>query len=394
MKYLLFITIVFFSLFAEGQKNNLRLVDYSAIVPGDAQFDRYLPLLSGKNVALVVNHSSFVGTTSLLDTLTSLGIKIRKIFTPEHGYKGTASEGKYVANSSTEGGAIKVISLYGKKKKPAPEDLQDVDEVVFDLQDVGVRFYTYISTMSLMMEACAENGIPLIVLDRPNPNGFYVDGPVLQPEYKSFVGMHPVPVVYGMTIGEYARMVNGEGWMKNGVQCNLTVIPLKNYTRSMIVKLPIKPSPNLPDWRSVYLYPSLCFFEGTVVSVGRGTDTPFQRYGHPDLRLGNYVFTPKANGVSAHPKLENRKCFGQNLSNYAAHYRKNPQKLNLSWLITAYGQLKEHTKFFNAYFDKLAGSDQLRKQIEAGKNEQEIRASWHNDLKKFMQIRKKYLIYR
>ncbi len=394
MKYLLIIVIVFTSLFTKGQKNNLQLIEASAIVPGDAQFDRYLPLLSGKIVALVVNHSSIVGTTPLVDTLQSLGVKIRKIFTPEHGYKGTASAGKYVANSTTEGGEIKMISLYGKKKKPTLEDLQDVDVVVFDLQDVGARFYTYISTMSLMMEACAENSIPMIVLDRPNPNGFYVDGPVLQPEYKSFVGMQPVPVVYGMTIGEYARMANGERWMKNSVQCDLTVIPLKNYTRNMIVKLPVKPSPNLPDWRSVYLYPSLCFFEGTVVSVGRGTNTPFQIYGHPNFLLGNYVFTPKANGVSAHPKLENRVCYGQNLAGYAENFRNNPQQLNLTWLIAAYKQLKKHHTFFNAYFDKLAGTNQLRKQIEAGKTEQEIRASWQSDLKKFKQIRKKYLIYR
>ena len=393
MKHLLFSIIIFFSLFAIGQENNLRLVDYRAIVSGDAQFNSYLPLISEKNVALVVNHSSLVRTTHLVDTLQSLGITIGIIFTPEHGYRGTASEGKYVANSTTEEGKINVISLYGKKKKPTSEDLQEIDVVVFDLQDVGARFYTYISTMTLMMEACAENNIPMIVLDRPNPNGFYVDGPILQPDYKSFVGMHPVPVVYGMTIGEYARMVNGEKWLKNGVQCNLTIIPLKNYTRNMIVKLPVKPSPNLPDWHSVYLYPSLCFFEGTIVSVGRGTGTPFQMYGHPGLPDTGFFFIPKANGVSTHPKLENHQCYGQNLSEYAESYRKNPLRLNLTWLVATYKLLKDNYTFFNLYFDKLAGTDQLRKQIEAGKTEQEITASWKNNLKKFKRIRKKYLIY-
>jgi uncharacterized protein YbbC (DUF1343 family) len=244
------------------------------------------------------------------------------------------------------------------------------------------------------MEACAENKVPVIILDRPNPNGFYVDGPVLKPGFTSFVGMHPVPVVYGMTLGEYARMVNGEHWLKNGVTCDLTVIPMKHYTHNMMVKLSVKPSPNLPDWKAVYLYPSLCFFEGTGVSVGRGTDKPFQIYGYPGMN-GNYIFTPKsAPGASLHPKLENKTCRGKDLTAFAENYRKNPPQLHLQWLLKAYHELSGKHTFFNNYFDKLAGTDQLRKQIEAGFTEAQIRQSWQKDLQKFKKIRTKYLLYR
>ncbi len=394
MKSLTISLLLLITLSVNGQKNDLQLVDYNKIISGDVQFKRYVPLLLDKNVALVVNHSSIIGKTHLADTLLALGIKVIKIFSPEHGYKGLISEGKVVYNTQTDINHFKVISLYGKKKKPSHYDLQDVDIIVFDLQDVGVRFYTYISTMSLVMEACAENGIPLIVLDRPNPNGFYVDGPVLTSTFRSFVGMHRVPVVYGMTIGEYALMVNGEGWLKNGIKCNLKVISLKNYNHNLIVKLPVKPSPNLPDWRSVYLYPSLCFFEGTVVSVGRGTDTPFQEYGHPEISNGSYIFTPMANLVSSNPKLKGKKCYGQNLTGYAENYRNNPKRLNLSWLISAYNNLKDKGRFFLPYFEKLAGTDKLKKQIEDGKSEDMIRASWQHDIRKFKKIRKKYLIYK
>ncbi len=376
-----------------AQDTRVRLAAYNEIVTGNMQTGKYLPLIKNKNVALVVNQSSLVGKTHLADTLNALGIQIKRIFTPEHGYRGNVSEGKEIENSETENTKIEIVSLYGKKKKPATEDLKDIEAIVFDLQDVGVRFYTYISTLTFVMEACAENHIPLIVLDHPNPNGFYVDGPVLDTTYRSFVGMHPVPVVYGMTIGELAKMINGEGWLKNGIKCNLTVIPLKNYDHGMIVKLPVKPSPNLPDWRSIYLYPSLCFFEGTIVSVGRGTDKPFQIYGHPDITYGNYHFTPVAGNVSKHPKLENKTCYGENLSGYAENYVSNMPKLNLSWLIKAYNNLKTKDNFFNNFFVKLAGTAELRKQIEDGLSEPEIRKSWEEDLKRFKKIREKYLMY-
>jgi uncharacterized protein YbbC (DUF1343 family) len=336
-----------------------------------------------------------VGDRNLADFLIEKGVNVKKIFSPEHGYKGNEDAGTHVSDSQDKTSGLSVISLYGSKhKKPTEEDLEGVDVMVIDLQDVGARFYTYISTMSLAMEACAEKDIPVIVLDRPNPNGFYVDGPVLQKEYSSFVGMHPVPVVYGMTIGEYARMVNGEKWLKNGVKCDLTVVPLKNYTHDKIVKLKVAPSPNLPDWQSVYLYPSLCFFEGTIVSVGRGTDYPFQVYGHPDLPYADFSFLPKSiPGKSSNPKLKGEICYGQYLTLYADNYANNPKELNLSWLISSYKHLSKKHKFFNNYFDKLAGTDLLRKQIESGLSEEEIRASWKKDLTKFKKIRKKYILY-
>jgi uncharacterized protein YbbC (DUF1343 family) len=329
-----------------------------------------------------------------VDFLLDKNVEIVKVFSPEHGFRGEKDAGEKVDNETDAKTGLKIISLYGKHKKPTAEDLQGVEIVIFDLQDVGVRFYTYISTLTYVMEACAENNIPLLLLDRPNPNAFCVDGPVLEAEFKSFVGMHPVPVLYGMTIGEYAKMVNGEGWLKNGVKCNLTVIKMLNYNHNMIVKLPVKPSPNLPDWRSVYLYPSLGFFEGTVVSVGRGTENPFQMYGHPKISYGNYYFVPKANGISSNPKLKNDTCRGELLTDYAENFNSNPKKLNIKWLINAYNDLKDKGKFFNAYFIKLAGTPDLRKQIQKGESEKEIRKSWQPALKKFKKTRKKYLMYK
>ena len=261
----------------------LVFIDKAHYVSAAMQLDDYLPLLQEKRVGVVGNQTSIVGNTHLVDTLLSLGIDVRKIYTPEHGFRGTADAGAKVNSGKDEKTGLTIVSLYGKNKKPTAEMLQGIDIILFDLQDVGVRFYTYISTMSYVMEAAAENKLPVIVLDRPNPNGFYVDGPVLKSENQSFVGMHQVPVVYGMTIGEYAKMVNGEGWLKNGVRCDLTVIPINKYNRNAIYELPVRPSPNLPNWESVYLYPTLCFFEGTIVSIGRGTETPFQIYGHPDI---------------------------------------------------------------------------------------------------------------
>jgi uncharacterized protein YbbC (DUF1343 family) len=355
------------------------------------QLDDYLPMLEGKRVGVVGNQTSIIGKTHLVDSLLSLGVDIRKIYTPEHGFRGKADAGAKVNSSKDEKTGLPIVSLYGKNKKPTPEMLQGIDVILFDLQDVGVRFYTYISTMSYVMEAAAENGLPVIVLDRPNPNGFYVDGPVLKTENKSFVGMHQVPVVYGMTIGEYAMMVNGEGWLKGGITCDLTVIPIKDYNRNAIYELPVKPSPNLPNWESVYLYPTLCFFEGSIVSLGRGTETPFQVYGHPDMR-GSYTFTPKSTSGASKPLLEGQRCRGENLVEYAHDYVHNANELHLEWIIEAYQQLKGKD-FFIDYFRLLAGDKQLRRDIENGKSADEIRASWKSDLEAFKATREKYLLY-
>ncbi len=369
----------------------LVLVDKAHYVSAAMQLNDYLPLIEGKRVGVVGNQTSIIGETHLVDTLLSLGVDVRRIYTPEHGFRGTADAGAKVNSGKDEKTGLPIVSLYGKNKKPTAEMLQGIDVILFDLQDVGVRFYTYISTMSYVMEAAAENDIPVIVLDRPNPNGFYVDGPVLKTENKSFVGMHEVPVVYGMTIGEYAKMVNGEGWLKGDVTCNLTVIPINNYNRHAIYELPIKPSPNLPNWESVYLYPTLCFFEGSIVSVGRGTGTPFQVYGHPSMR-GSFTFTPKSSSGASKPLLEGQRCRGENLVEFAHDYAYNDNQLHLEWVIDAYQQLKDKG-FFKDYFRLLAGDKQLQRDIEYGKRADEIRASWQDDLDAFKAIRAKYLMY-
>ena len=378
-------------IFKMDEAPRLAFVDKSHYVSAAMQLDDYLPLLDGKSVGVVGNQTSIVGQTHLVDTLLTLGVDIRKIYTPEHGFRGTADAGAKVNSGKDEKTGIPIVSLYGKNKKPTAEMLQDIDVILFDLQDVGVRFYTYISTMSYVMEAAAENGIPVIVLDRPNPNGFYVDGPILKPENKSFVGMHPVPVVYGMTIGEYAKMVNGEGWLKGGIVCDLTVIPINNYNRNAIYELPVRPSPNLPNWESVYLYPTLCFFEGTNVSVGRGTELPFQIFGHPDIR-GEYTFTPRSTTGASKPLHEGQRCRGENLVDYAHYYEVNSKRLQIEWVIEAYQQLKDKG-FFNSYFVKLSGDQQMQRDIENGKSADEIRASWNGGLEAFKAIRAKYLMY-
>ena len=369
----------------------LAFIDKEHYVSAAMQMDDYLPLIEGKRVGIVGNQTSIIGETHLVDTLLSLGIDIKKIYTPEHGFRGTADAGAKVNSGKDEKTGLPIVSLYGKNKKPTPEMLQGIDAILFDLQDVGVRFYTYISTMTYVMEAAAENNIPVIVLDRPNPNGFYVDGPVLKPENQSFVGMHQVPVVYGMTIGEYAKMVNGEKWLKDGIACDLTVIPINNYNRNAIYELPVRPSPNLPNWESVYLYPTLCFFEGTIVSVGRGTETPFQIYGHPHMR-GSYTFTPKSTAGASKPMLEGQRCRGENLVEYAHDYARNANQLHLEWTIEAYQQLKDKG-FFNNFFVKLSGDKQLQRDIENGKSADEIRASWKDELEAFKAIRARYLLY-
>lgn len=365
----------------------------AAVSPGLEDFAVYRARIEGKAVGIVANQTSIVGEEHSVDFLRERGVRLVKIFCPEHGFRGDADAGESVGDYRDKTTGLPVISLYGKKKKPLAEDLKGLDVVIFDMQDVGVRFYTYISTLHYVMEACAEQGIPVIVMDRPNPNAFYVDGPVLDMKYKSFVGMHPVPIVYGMTIGEYAQMVNGEGWLKDGIKCRLTVVACRDWTRDMTVELPRKPSPNLPDRISVMLYPSVCLFEGTVVSEGRGTDTPFQVFGHPDLKNMPYVYTPVSiPGMSKEPKCLGQECHGMDLRGKYDEVREGG-RLRLDWLLSAYQNYMGTASFFIPFFEKLAGSEQLRKDIVDGKSEVEIRKSWRPQLQEFEKIREKYLIY-
>lgn len=363
---------------------------------GADRLESFLWLLDGKRVAVCGNQTSMVGGVHLVDTLLRRNVNVVKIFCPEHGFRGNAEAGAHIASGNDPKTGLPIISLYGKNKKPLPEQLKDVDVIVFDLQDVGCRFYTYISTLHYVMEAVAETNIPLLVLDRPNPNGYFVDGPVLDQKFKSFVGMHPVPIVYGMTIGEYAQMINGEGWLAGGVKCNLAVVKLQHYTHNTRYALPVPPSPNLPNAESIYLYPSLCLFEGTNISVGRGTTLPFQIYGAPMMKGGDYTFTPAPiRGVSENPPHNGKACRGYYLKEYATTHLDSANSFNLQYLLTAYRQYSDKEHFFtNAnFFDKLAGSDQLRQQIISGVSEEEIRQSWQEDLEKFRSIRKKYLLY-
>jgi uncharacterized protein YbbC (DUF1343 family) len=363
----------------------------------------YLSKLKGKRVAIVANQTSIIkkkkivatsekshndSYTHLVDSLLSLNINIKKVFAPEHGFRGKADAGEIVKDGVDTKTGLPIISLYGKNKKPSKEQLKGIDVILFDIQDVGARFYTYISSLHYVMEAAAESRIPVIVLDRPNPNGHYIDGPVLESEHKSFVGMHPVPVVYGMTIGEYGKMINGEKWLANNIKAKLTVIPLKNYTHQSEYSLPVKPSPNLPNDKAINLYPSLCFFEGTNVNAGRGTNKQFQVYGSPFLNQKGYSYTPKANEGAKYPKHQHMICYGEDLSN-----EEKLSSLNLSWLIKAHQQNK--TKhFFNAFFTKLAGTKKLQEQIEKGISQEEIKASWKEGLDTFKKVREKYLIYK
>ncbi len=364
------------------------------LITGAENHKEYFPALESKNIAIVANQSSLLGGEHLVDFLLTRNVQIEKIFSPEHGFRGNVDAGEKIANGKDSKTGIPIISLYGKHYKPSTKDLEGVDLVLFDIQDVGIRFYTYISTLHYVMEACAEQNIPLIVLDRPNPNGHYVDGPVLEMEFNSFVGMHPVPVVYGMSIGEYAKMINGENWLKNKIQCDLKVIPCKNWNRNKIYSLPVKPSPNLPNDLSVSLYPSLCFFEGTVVSAGRGTDAPFQIYGHPSFTQGEYKFTPRSIlGASRYPKFEGKECIGYDLREINTQEFRDKREIDLSFLLTAYQDLKKEPKFFNSFFKKLAGTKKLQNQIEDSLSEKEIRETWSGDLKAFLKVRSKYLIY-
>ena len=374
------IVYLFFLIVFVSCKNEPKLIS------GAEQTNMYIKKISNKNVGIVANQSSVIGQTHLVDSLNKLNINITKIFSPEHGFKGDKDAGKYISNKYEAITGIPIISLYGKNKKPSKDDMQNIDVLVFDLQDVGVRFYTYLSTLHYVLEACAENDIQVLVLDRPNPNGHYIDGPILDTNFKSFVGLHPVPIVYAMTIGEYAKMINGERWIND--LCDLEVIKMVNYNRDQLYELPIKPSPNLPNAKSINLYPSLCLFEGTNVSVGRGTDKPFQQFGSPYLSIYDYSFVPVSGPGSKFPKHENKVCKGKNLENYP-----NLNHIDLGWLISSFNQTENKEVFFNNFFNKLAGNDKLRNQIEIGLNEDEIKNSWKNELENFKKIRLKYLIY-
>lgn len=371
-----------------GQNSQTKDILVGAERPG-----AYLPLLYGKRIAVVANQTSMVHDEHLVDFLLDNKMKVVKVFAPEHGFRGKASAGENIDNSTDTKTGLPVISLYGNTKKPTPAQMADIDMVVFDIQDVGTRFYTYVSTLTYVMQACAENGKRLVVLDRPNPNGYYVDGPVLKSGYESFVGMHHVPAVYGLTLGEYATMVNGEGWLPDGEQCQLDVVQCTGWDHTMTYDLPIKPSPNLPNKWAISLYPSLCFFEGTDVSVGRGTDKPFQQIGAPYFEDGNTTFTPQSNEGANHPKYEGRQCKGYDLTDFAQYYINGLGKIYLFWLTEAYKIAPDKDHFFNDYFDKLAGTDQLRKDIIAGKTPEQIHESWQPDLETYMKIRQKYLLY-
>lgn len=365
------------------------------VVTGAERASEYLPLLRDRMVAVVANQTSLVGDRHLIDTLLALGVEVTTIFAPEHGFREMASAGATVTDGVDELTGVRIVSLYGNRNyKPRPSDMADIDIVIFDIQDVGARFYTYISTMHYVMEACAENGKSCLVFDRPNPNGHFVDGPLLEPAFRSFVGMHPVPVVHGMTTGEYALMINGEGWLAGGVQCDLTIIGCVNYTHSTEYVLPVRPSPNLPNQTSVCLYPSLCFFEGTNISVGRGTPWPFQVAGAPELEgMCDFSFTPRELAGAASPLHRDRLCFGIDLRDASEKGLVPMSTLDLSWLIELWNLYPDKENFFKSYFDTLAGTASLRKQIEAGMKAGEIRASWQADLQRYKAMREKYLLY-
>jgi len=368
---------------------------FSNLNIGANQTESYLPWLQDKNVGIVGNQTSVIFRSEsdyihLVDSLLKRNITVKNVFAPEHGFRGTADAGEIIKDSVDAKTGIPVISLYGDQKKPAPEHLKAIDIMVFDIQDVGARFYTYISTLHYIMEACAEQNIPLVILDRPNPNGHYMDGPVLEDEFKSFVGMHPVPVVHGLTIAEYAQMINGEEWLKNGIQCDLNIVEMKHYSPSQNYELPIKPSPNLPNAKAINLYPSLCFFEGTNVNAGRGTSSQFQVFGSPFLETSvfEYEYTPQSMNGAKYPKHENKLCYGMNLED-----QNTLDYLNLDWLLQAYHHTQDQSAFFNDFFNKLAGNSSLREQIQKGKTAQEIRESWQVDLEAYRVKIQPYLIY-
>jgi uncharacterized protein YbbC (DUF1343 family) len=368
--------------------------DTAHVVTGAERTSEYLPALKGKNIAIVANPTSQINGTHLVDSLISLKVKVKLVFAPEHGFRGEAEAGEHVEDGFDKKSGVKVVSLYGNHKKPTADDLKNIDLVVFDIQDVGARFYTYISTLQYVMEACADNKIPLMIFDRPNPHGYYIDGPVLDTAFRSFIGMQPVPVVHGMTIAEYALMLSGEHWLNTKNDCKTTIIKMTGWDHNVLYRLPIPPSPNLPTQAAINLYPSLCFFEGTKVSLGRGTDLPFQQIGYPGNPDGTKEFTPiSIPGKAKNPPHEGEKCIGFDLTDFGTLYADHGGKLYLNWLMQLYNDAPVKTDFFTPFFEKLAGNASLRKQIEAGDTEDQIRNSWGPDLEKFRAIRKKYLLY-
>jgi uncharacterized protein YbbC (DUF1343 family) len=363
-------------------------------IPGAHQIEAYKPMLTGKTVAVLANQTSMIGAVHLVDKLLANGINIKVIFAPEHGFRDLADAGETIENGKDKLSGLPVTSLYGSHVKPTAQDLAGIDVVIFDIQDVGVRFYTYISTLHYLLESCAENHVKCIILDRPNPNGYYFDGNILDTTHRSFVGMDPVPVVHGLTVGEYAGMLNGEGWLKNGVKCDLVVIKCENYNHKTLYDLPVKPSPNLPNQNSVYLYPSICFFEGTALSLGRGTSFPFQVYGGPSMPDKGFSFTPQSVPGAKNPPLLGIKCFGADLTDAIEKKLVPKPEINLEWIISAYNEFPEKDKFFIPYFDVLAGGPILREQIQKGMTASQIHESWKGGLEKFGKIRDKYLLYK
>jgi uncharacterized protein YbbC (DUF1343 family) len=375
-----------------NEKEKIVTDKQAVITPAAEQPELYLPLLEGKRVGLVVNQTSILTNKNnmhLVDYLMMEGVDVKKVFVPEHGFRGDADAGEEIKSEIDKSTGLPIVSLYGENKKPSAKTLEDIDILIYDLQDVGIRFFTYISTMHYVMESCAENNMPLLIFDRPNPNGNYIDGPVLKKGFESFVGMHPIPVVHGLTVGELAQMINGEGWLKGKAKAPIEVIPVKNWNHSMSYGLPVKPSPNLPNDTAVRLYPTLCYFEGTDVSLGRGTYFPFQVYGYPDPKYGDFTFTPVSIvGMSKNPPQQDKLCYGEDLRNEPLTHR-----FTLKYLLRAYQISGKKEKFFNSFFDKLAGTDQLRKDILAGKSEPEIRAGWQKELGSYKEMREKYKIY-
>jgi uncharacterized protein YbbC (DUF1343 family) len=369
--------------------------EQTLIIPGAWQTELYFPLLQGMKIALVGNHSSLIGNVHLADSLLNAGFELTKVFSPEHGFRGQAAAGELVKSGKDTQTGLPVISLYGTQRRPDPKDIAGLDVIIFDIQDVGARFYTYISTMSYVMEEAARQNVPMIILDRPNPNGHFVDGPVLEKQQTSFVGLHPIPVVHGMTVAEYAQMVNGEGWLEGGIKCSLHIVPVKNYSRTMWYELPVAPSPNLPNMTSIMLYPGICLFEGTVISLGRGTDFPFQVYGHPQLPKQHFPFgfTPESRSAAPNPPQLGKQCNGIDLRSDNPENLLDLSRFDISHIIHAYTHFPDKSTFFNNFFDRLAGNSKLRQDIIAGKSEEQIRQSWQEELNLFRQMRKPYLIY-
>jgi uncharacterized protein YbbC (DUF1343 family) len=392
MKLISFIFIFGLSLFLIFPAAELKAQETTILTAAD-QPELYLSKLAGKSIGIVANQTSILTQSNqqhVVDFLLEKGISVKKVFVPEHGFRGVADAGEKVDNTIDSKTKLPIISLYGTNKKPTADQIKDLDLIIFDLQDVGVRFYTYISTMHYVMEAAAENGISVLIFDRPNPNGDYIAGPVLKSGFESFVGMHPIPVVHGLTVGELAKMINGEKWLKGGLQANLEIIPVGNWTHNIRYNLPVKPSPNLPNDLSIRLYPSTCFFEGTIVSLGRGTFFPFQTYGYPDPAFGKFTFTPVSiEGMSKTPPLQDKVCYGVDLRNESLNHQ-----FTLKYLLDAYQKSGKGNTFFTDYFNTLAGTDQLRKMILAGKTASEIEASWQSDLESYKRLREKYLIYK